>query len=377
MANTPDLKIWHLTAIKGWIKLSRPTKIIIEPSALIHNLNRIRQFAPGKKVIAMVKANAYGCGIKNVVPVLDGQVDAFGVACLEEGIAIRQLGSQTPCILFQGVFSSDEFRIASNHQFACVLHHSEQVSWLLNTPLPSPIKVWVKVNTGMNRLGFQSHELSDILPALKGCAWVDKDIGLMTHFACADEPDRIENMTQIKRFNDIHKADFFETSLANSAAIIAFPETHGDVVRPGIMMYGVSPFANKTSKDIGLVPVMRFMSAISAIHPISSNSQVGYGGTWSSEHAAIIGIVAAGYGDGYPRHIAPNTPVWIKGRLVTIVGRVSMDMLAVDLTSHPDITIGEPVELWGTHVLVEHIAQSAGTIGYELLCQISERVRHD
>lgn len=357
--------------------MSRPTKIIIEPRALLHNVAQIKQLAPGKQVIAMVKANAYGCGVRAVVPILEGHVDGFGVACLEEALTIHAMGGQTPCILFQGVFTPDEFLTVSQHGFACVIHQHHQLQWLLNTSLPKPVKLWVKVNTGMNRLGFKPCELREVMSALEDCSWVDKDIGLMTHLACADEPQREENAEQIALFQQIDINGFTKRSMANSASIISFPQTHADVVRPGIMLYGVSPFSNRTAPELGLVPVMRFMSAISAIHHNSLPVQVGYSATWSSSKPSIIGIVAAGYGDGYPRHIAPNTPVWIKGREVMIVGRVSMDMLAVDLTNHPDIGIGEPVELWGAHILLERVARSAGTIGYELMCQLSERVRHD
>lgn len=357
--------------------MSRPTRLQIEPSALLHNVAQIRRFAPNKKIIAMVKANAYGCGVRAVVPVLEGQVDAFGVACLEEAMAIKAMGSQTQCILFQGVFTPDELLVVAEHQFACVLHHPRQLQWLLNTPLPRTIKVWVKVNTGMHRLGFNITELQDVMSALQNCSWIDKDIGLMSHMACADEPARVENHQQISLFEVISIPGISKRSMANSASIISFPQIHFDVVRPGIMLYGVSPFAQKTALDLGLIPVMRFMSAISAIRRYPAGAQVGYSGTWNSDKPSVIGIVAAGYGDGYPRHISANTPVWVGGKEVTIVGRVSMDMMAVDLTNHPDVEAGDPVELWGAHILVERIAQSAGTLGYELLCQISERVRHD
>lgn len=357
--------------------MSRPTKLVIEPSALLHNLARIRRYAPGKKIIAMVKANAYGCGMHAVVPVLEGHVDAFGVACIEEALALRKIGSRTDCILFQGVFSPDEFKMVAQYQLGCVIHQPHQLQWLLETPLATPIKLWIKVNTGMNRLGFKIADLQGVMDALQRCPWVDKDIGLMTHLACADEPERIENYQQISLFETISVTGFSKRSIANSAAIISFPQTHADVVRPGIMLYGVSPFANQSAQDFGLVPVMRFISSISAIHHNPPGAQVGYSGLWKSDKPSIIGIVAAGYGDGYPRHIAENTPVWIQNKEALIVGRVSMDMLAVDLTHHPEVQPGAPVELWGTHVLVERIAQAAGTTGYELLCQISERVRHD
>ncbi|PWY57417.1 alanine racemase [Legionella qingyii] len=357
--------------------MSRPTRLVIEPNALHHNLARIRRLAPGKKIIAMVKANAYGCGVHVVAPILEGHVDAFGVACIEEALVLRKIGIRTHCILFQGVFSPDEFKVVAQHQFGCVIHQPHQVQWLLNTPLDRPIKLWVKVNTGMHRLGFKTHELQGVMDALQSCPWVDKEIGLMTHLACADEPERIENSQQIALFESISVAGFSQRSIANSAAIISFPQTHADVVRPGIMLYGVSPFTNQTAIDLGLLPVMRFVSAISAVYHNPPLAQVGYGGIWKSEKPSIIGIVAAGYGDGYPRHIAANTPVWVQGKEVPIVGRVSMDMLAVDLTDHSEVKPGAPVELWGTHILVERVAKAAGTSGYELLCQISERVRHD
>jgi alanine racemase len=357
--------------------MSRPAKVIIQPSALLHNLKQIKQFAPGKKIIAMVKANAYGCGLSAVVPVLEGQVDVFGVACIEEAMAIRNLGSRTHCILFQGVFSPDEFKIVDEYQLGCVMHQPHQIQWLLDTPLNQPVKLWVKVNTGMNRLGFKPNELQDIINALKTCPWVHEEIGLMTHLACADEPERSENSQQISLFDSISIPGFSQRSIANSATLISFPQAQADAVRPGIIMYGVSPFINKTSRDLGLLPVMRFVSEISAVSTNSPFAAVGYGGIWNSDKSSRIGIVAVGYGDGYPRHIAANTPVWIQGREVPIVGRVSMDMLAVDLTEHPDIHPGAEVELWGNHILVERIAYASGTTGYELLCQITERVRHD
>jgi alanine racemase len=236
--------------------------------------------------------------------------------------------------------------------------------------------LWIKVNTGMNRLGFKPDELQAVMTALHSCSWVHKDIGLMTHIASSDQADRIENSEQISLFQSITTPGFSQRSMANSAAIISFPQTHADAVRPGIMLFGVSPFANQTASDLGLIPVMRFQSAISAIRPIPHGAQVGYGGDWKSNKPSVMGIVAVGYGDGYPRHIGPHTPVWVNGREVYIIGRISMDMLAIDLTDHKDIQEGDTVQLWGDHILVERIAQSAGTVGYELLCQISERVRY-
>ncbi len=355
--------------------MSRPTRIIIDAHALVHNVAKIRQLASGKKLIAMVKANAYGCGLDKVVSVLEGRVDALGVACLEEALTIRALGIKTNCILFQGVFSPEEWQAVSEKQFACVIHQQRQLKWLLSAPLAKSVSIWIKVNTGMNRLGFNPAELPKVIEQLEHCSWVNKDLSLMTHLACADEPERLENQNQISLFNSIKLSGIKQRSIANSAAIFSFPEVPAHAVRAGIMLYGVSPFPEQTALSLGLKPVMRFVSSITAIHNTPSSASVGYGATWSSDKSSIIGIIPVGYGDGYPRHIAPNTPVWVGGREVPIVGRVSMDMIAIDLTTYPEVQIGDSVELWGRHIAVERIAASAKTIGYELLCQITERPR--
>lgn len=324
----------------------------------------------------MVKANAYGCGLSTVVPTLAPHVNAFGVACLEEALAIRALGVASDCVLFQGIFTADEIPVVAKNQFQWVLHQPQQLRWLLDTPLENKVKVWVKVDTGMHRLGFKPAELFGVLSALAACPWIDSPVGLITHLACADDPDNLSNQNQL----NIYKALQLPTiklvnSIANSAAILALPDAHAEVVRPGIMLYGVSPFAEQTGREQGLIPVMRFVSAISAIHHYPAGVSVGYGGTWKTPRPSIIGVVAAGYGDGYPRHISASTPVWVDGRQVPIVGRVSMDMLTVDLTAYPGVEEGAPVELWGEHIPVETVAKSAGTIPYELLCHFSPRVR--
>ncbi|WP_028387556.1 alanine racemase [Legionella fairfieldensis] len=355
--------------------MTRPAHVQIDTKALLHNLNQVKQHAPGCKIIAMVKANAYGCGLSNVVPVLAGKVDAFGVACLEEAVAIRKLGVQSECVLFQGMFSADELQTIVNYKFQFVIHQSCQLQWLLAKPLPDKIKVWVKVDSGMHRLGFMPEEVHDVVAALAACPWVDAEIGLLSHFACADEIENPVNQTQLSVFQALKLPPAkLVRSMANSAALLDLPEAHFDVVRPGIMLYGVSPFSNQVGQTLGLLPVMRFVSAISAIHHYPADTPIGYGGVWRTTRPSIIGVVAAGYGDGYPRHIKPDTPVWVKGYRLPIVGRVSMDMLTVDLTDCPEVTIGDAVELWGQYIPVETIAHAAGTIAYELLCQFSPRV---
>ena len=356
--------------------MTRPSRIYIDATALLHNLNCVKQYAPRQKIIAMVKANAYGCGLSTVVSVLDGYVNAFGVACIEEAYELRQKGSRADCILFQGVFSADELSAAVALNLQCVVHQNRQLQWILDMPLASKIKVWIKVDTGMHRLGFDPVEVPQVIKALKACPWIDDEIGVMTHFACADEPGHEYNQYQFEKMMALaYLNGNIVRSMANSAAIMALSKTHADAVRPGLMLYGVSPFANKTGSDLGLKPVMRLTSVISAIHHYPPNEPIGYGASWKSRASSVIGIIPVGYGDGYPRCIASNTPVWINGMTVPIVGRISMDMLTVDLTGCENAAIGDAVELWGIHVPVEVVAKSAGTIPYELLCQISSRVR--
>ena len=352
--------------------MARPTHVRIDAAALLHNLNVVRRFAGSAHIIAMVKANAYGCGLAAVVPVLEQGVSLFGVACLEEALAIRALGVTRDCLLIQGVFSEDDIPIVVKHRFQCVLHTRDQIQWFLSRPLEQAIRVWVKVNTGMNRLGFDPHEVHEVITALGACPWIDPDIGLMTHLACADEPEHPANGKQLDCFRALDlPAVPLTRSIANSAALMALPDSCADAVRPGIMLYGVSPFSNQTGQQAGLVPVMRFVSAISAIHHYPAGVFVGYGGTFKTARPSVIAVIPAGYGDGYPRHIAPDTPVWVNGPIVPGVGRLSMDRLTVDVTGCEGIAVGDEVELWGQHIPVETIASQAGTLAYELLCQVS------
>lgn len=352
----------------------RPTRITVDSHALWHNIQRVKQCAPGKKILAMVKANAYGCGFLPLSSTLDGQVDWLGVASLQEAMDLKKLGQRTPLVLVQGVFSAEELPAVATHQLEIVIHHQQQLDWLLAKPLETAIHVWVKVDTGMGRLGFIPSAIDNVLQQLIACPWVKKPLRLMTHLAHADDPHARQNQQQIKDFEAIRAPEVWR-SMANSGAIMALPATHFDVVRPGIMLYGVSPFLAQTGIELGLKPVVSFHSKITAIHDYPAFTPIGYSGTWQSERASRIGVICVGYGDGYPRHIAPNTPVWINGVFVPIVGRVSMDMITIDLTDHPLIQLGDQVELWGKNLAIEVIAQSAHTIAYELLAQITARVR--
>ncbi len=353
--------------------MTRPTYIEINTSALRHNIAQIKQRCAPKQVIAMVKANAYGCGIVNVVPVLAPSVDYFGVSCLEEALQVRALTDRA-CILFEGIFSAQELLQVAQYRLECVIHHEQQLEWLLNTPLSEPIKVWVKVNTGMNRLGFEPAASNAVVAQLARCAWVSPVIGLITHLASADEPGNEQNEQQITTFYALECLNAVSIrSVSNSAALYSGINLAEEVVRPGILLYGISPFSGKNGSKLGLKPVMRFYSAVIAIQMCPIGARVGYGGTWQSQRLSRIGVVAVGYGDGYPRHIRQNTPTWINGCIAPIVGRVSMDMLTVNLTDCPGVRLGDRVELWGDNVPIEIIARSADTIAYELICQMTPR----
>lgn len=353
----------------------RPTYLHINTDALLHNLSVIQAKAPKSKVIAMVKSNAYGCGLEFVVKALDGKVASFGVACLAEALAIRSWGIQTPCLIFQGMHQAEEWQLASRMGFEVVVHHKPQLEWLLQRPLEKPVKVWIKMNTGMHRLGFPLEDFLDVAQTLRNCPWVDNSIGLMTHFACADEPHQPLNQLQKSRWTNLIENWQGPISACNSAAIWSFPECYGTHIRPGISLYGVSPFEDKTFHDLDLKPVMNYRTAVMSIQDYPKGIQIGYGATYETMEPTRVGIVAVGYGDGYPRHVVTGASVWIKDQLVPIIGRISMDMMSVNLTHCTGVQLGDAVELWGENLPIETLAKLAGTSPYELMCQVCPRER--
>lgn len=355
--------------------MTRPTRAFIDSSALLHNLQRVKSLVNNKDIIAMVKANAYGCGLSQIIPVLDGKVWAFGVASIEEALMLKNFGTKSRCILFQGIFTKDELHDVIKHDFQCVIHNHNQLQMFLNYQGEYKFKVWVKVDTSMHRLGFEPQEVPDVITQLQACSSIDTTIGVMTHLACADKKDDPINNTQLEIFNNLNlpKGNYL-FSVANSAAIISNEKTHKDIVRPGIMLYGISPFAELSGSQLGLKPVMHFNSAISNVHRYPKNSRIGYGCTWVAQRESLIAVVPVGYGDGYPRHIK-DAYVYVKNMRAPIVGRVSMDMLSIDVTDCEDVSIGDSVELWGENIAIEEVAKASGTIAYELICQISPRVR--
>lgn len=351
----------------------RPTKITINLHALRNNLRQVRQMAPNSAVIAMVKSNAYGHGINRIAAALP-DAEALGVACLEEGLLLRAAGIKNPIVLMEGLFSAKELNTAVMHHFTLVVHHQEQIVMLEQYLAPAAIPVWLKIDTGMHRLGFDPADAVNAYTRLMNCAAVKKPFGLMTHFAEADSLDCPATLQQIEIFNHVTRDLAGPRSLSNSAGIIAWPSAHADWVRPGIMLYGASPFAGRYGAEHQLQPVMELTSTLIAIHTVAKGSRIGYGGTWTCPEDMRIGVVGIGYGDGYPRHAQNGTPVLVNNRPCPLAGRVSMDMITVDLRAQPEAKVGDPVLLWGSGLPVETVAEYSGTTGYELLTRITQRV---
>lgn len=354
--------------------MSRPALITIHLDALRHNLSQVKQRCPEARVLAMVKANAYGHGLLTVAKALH-QADGLGVASLEEGIALREAGIKLPIFLMEGLFSPAELTLAALHHFTLVVHHHDQVLMLQSARLQKPISVWMKINTGMNRLGFSPDEFKQPYAELQACHQVLKPIGIMTHFAEADDLSSQATPHQVSCFNEVITGLNAPLSLSNSAGILGWPSIKADWVRPGLMLYGASPFAGETGLDRHLKPVMTFTSQLIAVHALKRGQKVGYGGTWTAHEGTRLGIVAAGYGDGYPQQAKNGTPVLVNGQLCALAGRVSMDMLAVDLKGCPGAKVGDPVTLWGEGLAVEVIAKQSHTSAYELLTSMPARPR--
>ncbi len=354
--------------------MSRPTRLHIDIDALQHNFNRVRTLAPGSAIVAMVKANAYGHGSVKIAQGLP-QADAFGVACIEEALVLRKANILQPIILMEGFFTADELDDICQYNLEIVVHHFAQLEALERYRAPKPVKIWFKINTGMNRLGFLSHEVEQAYQRLQACASVDADIRLMTHFATAGDRANSNTNQQLALFSKITQDWSGKRSLANSAGILAWQASHCDWVRAGIMLYGVSPIAGKQAADFDLKPVMTVSSEIIAIQDLRKGDKVGYRGVWTCPQNMRIGVVAIGYGDGYPWHAATGMPVLVNNSVVPLIGCVSMDMITVDLRTQPTTKVGDPVILWGQGLPIENIANYAETIPYELMCKVTERIR--
>jgi alanine racemase len=346
--------------------------MMIDLDALRHNLARVRVFAPDCAVIAMVKANAYGHGIVRVAQALP-DVEALGVASLEEGIQLRAAGITQPIVLMEGLFYADELPEAARYDFTLVVHHWPHVEMLEEAQVERPFNVWLKMNTGMHRLGMALSDVEQAYQRLSKCSAVKSPIGLMTHFAEADALTSDATVKQIELFNRTTQHLPGPRSLANSAGILAWPASHANWVRPGLMLYGASPFTDKTGLDYGLQPVMTLTSRLIALTPVKAGGKVGYGGTWTAPEDLLVGVVGVGYGDGYPQFAQNGTPILVNGKECLLVGRVSMDMLTVDLRSCQMAAIGDPVVLWGAGLPVERVARHSHTTAYEILTRMTPR----
>jgi alanine racemase len=350
--------------------MPRPIHATIDLGALRSNLQVVRRAAPRARVLAVIKANAYGHGLLRCARVLSS-ADGFAILEFDSAVRLREAGYAHPILLLEGVFDPRELALAAKHHFSCVLHHPEQVRMLDTLPSGARIDLFVKLNTGMNRLGVKPVDAAKVLAALKEHPRVGA-ITLMTHFACADDNRGIAEQWSV--FQDVARTESLPCSVANSAAILRFPETHCDWVRPGIMLYGCSPFADTAAEPLGLRPVMTLKSSVIGVQTLVPGDAVGYGATFVAATPMRIGVVACGYADGYPRHAPNGTPVLVEGQRASTVGRVSMDMLCVDISALPSADIGSEVTLWGAGLSADEVAAHAGTVSYELLCALAARV---
>jgi len=352
--------------------VSRAATALINLAALQANLQTVRRCCPAARILAVIKANAYGHGMVRVAQALY-QADAFGVASIDEALCLRAVGIRHPLVLLEGFFEAAELPLIAREHLSVVIHDQRQLRVLEGARLEAPLRVWLKIDSGMHRLGFPPDEVTAAYQRLRCCSQVT-GIHLMSHLACADERGNDETVRQMRVFNAVVEHLEGPRSMANSAGILYWPETHGHWVRPGIMLYGASPCSDRVGVDDGLQPVMSLQSALIAVRHCRRGEAVGYGGSWRCPDDMPLGIVAMGYGDGYPRTILSAAKVLINGQRVPIVGRVSMDMLTVDLRSCPTARCGDPVILWGAGLPVEEVASWAVTIAYELLCAVSSRV---
>lgn len=344
----------------------------IDGGALRHNLAVVRRIAPASKILAVIKANAYGHGLVNVAKALAG-ADALGVARIIEGQMLRDAGITSTILLLEGVFSQEELQQAATSSFELVVHEFKQIAILEQAAGAHSFTVWLKLNTGMNRLGFTAGEFQEALQRLKACAAVGQ-IRMMTHLAGAEEPGGSSARQQIEKFLMLTSGTSLERSIANSAGIISWPEARTQWVRPGLMLYGISPIPGQTGAELGLQPAMTLSTQLIAVRRVAQGEGVGYNAVWKAPRDAVIGIAAVGYGDGYARNVRSGATVLVKGREAQVAGRVSMDMTAIDLTDIPDVSVGDTVVMWGQGAPTERVAPFADTIPYELVCGITQRV---
>lgn len=370
------IALWHNNALSSFAPgqviphMPRPVQALIDLSAFRHNYRLAKRFAAPARAWAVIKANGYGHGAVALAQALP-QADGFAVASLEEALELREAGIVQPILLLGGFFAAAELGEIARLQLETVIHSPEQLALLEAARLDEPLSLWLKLDTGMHRLGLNEAQLHTAIGSLREARHC---LHLMTHLACADDLECDATERQLQCFRAMTAGLSWPASLANSAGLVAWPETRADWVRPGIMLYGSSPFVDEHPIQAELQPVMTLASRVVAIREIASGEAVGYGQTWRAGRPSRIGTVAVGYGDGYPRHAPSGTPVLVNGRRTPLVGRVSMDSIGIDLTDRPEVGVGDEVVLWGRGLDINEVARAAGTISYELLTGVSVRV---
>jgi alanine racemase len=357
--------------------MARKTLCTLSTASLLHNLEVIRAHTPKAKIMGMVKANAYGHGIRSVSQRLEGYIDALGVACIDEALALRQARVTTPITLIEGIFAPEELQIAAEQGFPVVFHSDHQIRWLEQTKLSGKLRAWIKINTGMGRLGFSPEAGAIAMKKLSENASIIQPIGIMSHFACADEPEHPMNANQIAAFTSFAKEYPGEKSFCNSAAIFSFPEMHFNCVRPGLALYGASPINGKSAASLGLKPVMTFKTELIAIQKFKRGESVGYGANFVCPEDMPVGIASVGYGDGYPRIVQEGASVLVGEERCSLLGRIAMDMAAIDLRYCGEAAVGDKVTLWGEGLPVEDLAEYSNHLSYDLLSGIQNRVRFE
>jgi alanine racemase len=350
--------------------MPRPIRATISAGALERNLHVAKALANGAKVWAVIKANAYGHGLERAARAF-AAADGFAVLDFQEAARLRLAGVTKPILMLEGFFKAADIPLLHKYGLTPVIHNPEQVEMFKAAPHPSELEVYLKVNSGMNRLGFASDGVRPAYNAIRMHPHV-KSVTLMTHFADADGAGGVKD--QLAWFQELTKDYAASCSLANSAALIRFPETHADWVRPGIMLYGCSPFADRSAGSLDLRPAMTLTSEIIGTQHLHAGERVGYGFSYEAMGEITIGVVACGYADGYPRHAPTGTPVLVNGQRTRLVGRVSMDMICVDISDIQEAYIGSPVTLWGDGLSADEVGAAAGTVSYELLCALAPRV---
>ena len=346
----------------------RPARALIDLQALRHNYQLAREVT-GAKALAVIKADAYGHGAVRCAQALEGEADGFAVACIEEALELRAAGIRAPVLLLEGFFEADELALIVEHDFWCVVHSLWQLEAIEQASVAKPLNIWLKLDSGMHRVGLHPDDYQNAYQRLLASGKVAK-IVLMSHFARADELDSAASARQVEVFEAAREGLSAQISLRNSPAVLGWPNIPSDWVRPGIMLYGATPFEQQQALAARLQPVMSLESKVICVRELPAGEPVGYGAQFIAPRPMRIGVVAMGYADGYPRQAPTGTPVLVAGQRSQLLGRVSMDMLCIDLTDIPQAGLGSPVELWGTHILASDVAAAAGTIPYQIFCNL-------